>query len=120
MEDIKKRLIKLLEPRGTMALISKQAAIPKTTLYGWKDLNRKNLPNIEEGYRIAQVLNVSLDYLVTGVEPEVQYEKYDDLTEDIIAMVKDLSMEAKLELRGVIRKFIKDYREDFEAKGGTA
>lgn len=119
-EEVRKRLIEVLDPRGTIPKLSEECGISRSTLYTWKSEDRDSLPTIYEGYLISKALNMTLDNLVTGDEPEVQYEKYDDLTEDIIAMVKDLSMEAKLELRGVIRKFIKDYREDLEVKGGTA
>lgn len=42
--------------------------IPYTTLLSYMN-DKKSLPNVEAGVRIAKVLNVSVEYLVTGRDP---------------------------------------------------
>jgi len=52
----------------TQEWIAGQIGVPFGTLRKW--LTRKTYPNLKEGIEIAKLLGVSVEYLVTGTEPE--------------------------------------------------
>ncbi|MCF7944482.1 MAG: helix-turn-helix domain-containing protein [Spirochaetia bacterium] len=65
MTEFWKRVEELLVPENkTQLWLAQETEIKQTTLSGWK-LNDR-IPPADKAYRIAQVLQVSLDYLVSG------------------------------------------------------
>jgi transcriptional regulator with XRE-family HTH domain len=52
----------------TQESLAKNLDIPFGTFQGW--IARHTLPDVVSAYRIAQALGVSVEYLVTGNEPE--------------------------------------------------
>jgi len=52
----------------TQEWIAGQVGVPFGTFRKW--MTRKTYPNLEEGIKIAKLLGVSAEYLVTGTEPE--------------------------------------------------
>jgi len=52
----------------TQEWIAGQIGVPFGTFKKW--LIRKTYPNLKEGIEIAKLLGVSVEYLVTGTEPE--------------------------------------------------
>lgn len=52
--------------------VAKATGIPQSTLSNWK--MRRNLIGAERGQKIADYFGVSLEYLMTGREPEEYYE----------------------------------------------
>lgn len=63
--------------------------IPYTTLLSYMN-DKKALPNVEAGVRIAKVLNVSVEYLVTGREP-----CYPSRTKDLYEILDKISVQLK-------------------------
>lgn len=60
---------KLLKERGETAYkVAKETGISQPTLSDWK--NGKSVPKADKLQKIADHFNVSLDYLMTGKEPE--------------------------------------------------
>ena len=47
--------------------LSARTKIPYTTLLSYMN-DKKSLPNVEAGVKIAKILNVSVEYLVTGYD----------------------------------------------------
>jgi transcriptional regulator with XRE-family HTH domain len=52
----------------TQEWISGKIGVPLSTFRKW--MTRKTYPNIKEGVEIAKLLEISAEYLVTGIEPE--------------------------------------------------
>jgi len=52
----------------TQEWIAGQIGVPFGTFRKW--MTRKTYPNVKEGIEIAKLLETSVEYLVTGVEPE--------------------------------------------------
>lgn len=63
------RYCKIRDEKGMKdSLVAKQTGITKSTFSDWK--NGRSTPKREKLAKIAECLGVSLDYLVTGEEPE--------------------------------------------------
>lgn len=63
------RYCRIRDERGMKdSVIAKQTGITKSTFSDWK--NGRSVPKREKLAKIAECLGVSLDYLVTGEEPE--------------------------------------------------
>lgn len=69
--------------------LSFRTKIPYTTLLSYMN-DKKSLPNVEAGVRIAKVLNVSVEYLVTGTEPNTALR-----SEDFYAIFEKISNHLK-------------------------
>lgn len=54
------------ENKTTQENIAFNCSIPVQTFRGW--INKKILPNVSQGFRIAKALNTSIDFLIDGVE----------------------------------------------------
>jgi transcriptional regulator with XRE-family HTH domain len=52
----------------TQEWIAGQIGVPFGTFRKW--MTRRTYPNIKEGIEIAKLLETSVEYLVTGIEPE--------------------------------------------------
>ena len=62
------RYCKLRDAKGYRdATVARLADIPKSTFADWK--SGRSVPKREKLIRIAECLGVSLDYLMTGIEP---------------------------------------------------
>jgi transcriptional regulator with XRE-family HTH domain len=72
MIDYWERVEKLIkEQNTTWSWLSEQIGVKQQTFSQW--INKGILPRVNDGYGIAKLLNVSIDYLITGEEPEVKY-----------------------------------------------
>ncbi len=84
---------KLCAERGiTPYKVAKDTGITQSTIYNWKI--RNNLIGVERGQKIADYFGVSLEYLMTGKDPEGYYEN--DETAKIAQAIHD-----NRELRGL-------------------
>ena len=84
---------KLCAERGiTPYKVARDTGITQSTLYNWKI--RNNLIGVERGQKIADYFGVSLEYLMTGKDPEGYYEN--DETAQIAQAIHD-----NRELRGL-------------------
>ena len=65
-----KRVNSLIKTQRTkQEVVAVQCNISYQTFRGW--VARKTFPGGDETYRIAQALNTTVEYLVTGIEPEI-------------------------------------------------
>lgn len=72
-----KTLKQLLEDRGeTVTSLARRSQVPRTTIMGWLSPS-SNSPsvNLAQLTRIADALNVSLDFLITGKKEETDLDK---------------------------------------------
>ncbi|MGL4987424.1 MAG: helix-turn-helix domain-containing protein [Treponemataceae bacterium] len=58
--------------------LARKTKISKGTFSSWK--SRNNVPTVDSAFKIAQALNVSLEYLLTGVD-DIDYASNEALTE---------------------------------------
>jgi transcriptional regulator with XRE-family HTH domain len=67
--DFWKRLkIEIKAKNTTQEWISGKIGVPLSTFRKW--MTKKTYPNIKEGVEIAKLLEISAEYLVTGIEPQ--------------------------------------------------
>jgi transcriptional regulator with XRE-family HTH domain len=52
----------------TQEWVSGKIGVPLSTFRKW--MTKKTYPNIKEGVEIAKLLEISAEYLVTGIEPQ--------------------------------------------------
>jgi len=69
----------------TQEWISGKIGVPLSTFRKW--MTRKTYPNIKEGVEIANLLETSAEYLVTGIEPE----GLNDIERKLVASYRKLS-----------------------------
>nr|DAG73365.1 MAG TPA: Repressor protein CI [Caudoviricetes sp.] len=63
---------KLLEEKGVTAYrVSKETGVGRSTFTDWK--NGRSVPKQDKLQKIADFFNVSVDYLMTGKEPEKDF-----------------------------------------------
>ena len=64
---------RLCAERGvSVYTVAKETGIPQSTLSNWK--MRRNIIGVERGQKIADFFGVSLEYLMTGRDPDGYYE----------------------------------------------
>lgn len=74
--------LKLLDEKGVTAYkVGKETGIASSTFTDWK--NGRSVPKQEKLQKIADYFGVSLDYLMTGKEPNVDY-LYSDENADLL------------------------------------
>ncbi|MEW6263353.1 MAG: helix-turn-helix domain-containing protein [Thermodesulfobacteriota bacterium] len=73
LEGFRKRFLKLVNDqfKGRHTSLARKAGVPPTTLQDWKD-SKSFKPNGFILARIAEVCNISIDWLLTGREPPDQ------------------------------------------------
>jgi len=81
--------------------LSETSGISLSTINSWFAHNR--LPRVDHAYEIAKVLGVSLEYLVTGREPESYLRNPEIIT--ILNLIDDMEDRELIQLQGVIRFF---------------
>jgi transcriptional regulator with XRE-family HTH domain len=69
----------------TQEWIADKISVPYGTFRKW--MTRKTYPNIKEGIEIAKLLETSVEYLVTGIEPE----GLDDIEKKLVSAYRKLS-----------------------------
>lgn len=81
--SFKDRLRKEIENRGFLIKeMSAKVGISNSTFLSYIDA-RGVLPNIETGVKIAKILDVSAEYLVTGEDEKIDIKKRTDI-QDIV------------------------------------
>jgi len=73
----------------TQEWIANQIGVPFGTFRKW--MTRKTYPNLEEGVAIAKLLDVSAEYLITGIE----IENINDSERKLINAYRKLSLADK-------------------------
>lgn len=81
--------------------------IPYTTMLSY--VNKKEcLPNIEVSYRIAKVLDVSMEYLVTGNDYERNRVRYSTLYEEMMSLPEYVLDNMKVLIHGMYELYVKN------------
>jgi transcriptional regulator with XRE-family HTH domain len=73
----------------TQEWIAGQIGVPFGTFKKW--MTRKTYPNIKEGIEIAKLLGISVDYLVTGTEPETHQDNLDNSERKLVNAYRKLT-----------------------------
>ena len=103
MNDFLKRVLKELDfLNASKADIARFLNVRKSTVYSW--FERDTIPAADTALRIADFLNVSLEYLVTGEKDESQKSriKLSDFEKNLLREAADLLPEDKAELMAYI------------------
>lgn len=101
--------------------VSRNTGIPKSTFSDWK--KGKSSPKQDKLKKIANYLDVSLEYLMTGKEPEMDYLYNDENAEFLIEITrmsknKDFvaRMKKYMELMNESKKSVDDMIDFLHAK----
>lgn len=103
MNDFLKRVLEELDfLNASKADIARFLNVRKSTVYSW--FERDTIPAADTALRIADFLNVSLEYLVTGKKDESKKSKIElsDFEKSLLDEVAGLLPEDKVELMAYI------------------
>ena len=104
--SFKDRLRKEIENRGFLIKeMSAKVGISNSTFLSYIDA-RGVLPNIETGVKIAKILDVSAEYLVTGEDEKIDIKKRTDIQD----IVRDLYSLNQNQIE-IIKKMVHGLRE---------
>ena len=79
---------KLLSENGkTKIELARYAGISTQSFYDWK--NRNTVPSADVAVKIAQFLNTTVEYLVTGEEKDIYKKKYDTLRSGMENLIEE-------------------------------
>lgn len=113
------RIIKIMQERGinSMAQLERQAGVPSGTM---RNMGQGHIPSMDKVRKIANVLGVSVDYIVNGTEIQQEPKKESDQSKvqssdpirefcSLIGSLSDQNMEVLLDyLRYLISKQERD------------
>ena len=87
----------------TLSAIEKKLKLGQGTIRRWD----KNSPSIKKVYMVANLLNVSLDYLYTGQQDNIKLHKpaLDDNENNILDLYRTLNQDYKDIILGDLRKY---------------
>ena len=111
MNDFLKRVLEELDfLNASKADIARFLNVRKSTVYSW--FERDTIPAADTALKIADFLNVSLEYLVTGEKDESKKSKVElsDFEKNLLKESADLLPEDKVELMAYIDMKKKMYR----------
>lgn len=111
MNDFLKRVLEELDfLNASKADIARFLNVRKSTVYSW--FERDTIPAADTALRIADFLNVSLEYLVTGKKDESKKSRIElsDFEKNLLKESADLLPEDKVELMAYIDMKKKMYR----------
>ena len=103
MKDFLKRVLEELDfLNASKADLARFLNVRKSTVYSW--FERDTIPAADTALRIADFLNVSLEYLVTGEKDESKKSKTElsDFEKNLLKESADLLPEDKVELMAYI------------------
>lgn len=87
-ENFWKRVKILIKQSGyTQRGFSEQLGLSETSIE--KYMNRNTLPDVELGFKIAEKLNTSVEYLISGAESDVYKKKYEMLKQAIEKVIEE-------------------------------
>ena len=105
MWEIFEKLIK--EKELTAYKVSQATGIGRSTFTDWK--NGRSMPGTDKLIKIADFLEVSVEYLKTGKEPEKKEKppipSYDKDTMEMIKLFSQLNKEQKSAILSMMRSF---------------
>lgn len=99
---------KLIKEKGLTAYkVSQATGIGRSTFTDWK--NGRSMPGTDKLIKIAEFLDVSVEYLKTGKEPEKKEKSpipsYDKDTMEMIKLFSQLNKEQKNSILSMMRSF---------------
>ena len=99
---------KLIKEKGLTAYkVSQATGIGRSTFTDWK--NGRSMPGTDKLIKIAEFLEVSVEYLKTGKEPEKKEKppipSYDKDTMEMIKLFSQLNKEQKNSILSMMRSF---------------
>jgi transcriptional regulator with XRE-family HTH domain len=103
MNDFLKRVLEELDfLNASKADLARFLNVRKSTVYSW--FERDTIPAADTALKIADFLNVSLEYLVTGEKDESKKSKIElsDFEKNLLREAADLLPEDKVELMSYI------------------
>lgn len=96
--------------------LARASGINESTMHNFWRPDRKALPYADDAVRIARALGTSVEYLVTGEGPSGS-ERQDPDLEQICSLLRGLTHDQLVELRGMIRERIETH---FKGAGAAA
>jgi transcriptional regulator with XRE-family HTH domain len=111
MNDFLKRVLEELDfLNASKADLARFLNVRKSTVYSW--FERDTIPAADTALKIADFLNVSLEYLVTGEKDESKKSRIElsDFEKNLLKESADLLPEDKVELMAYIDMKKKMYR----------
>jgi transcriptional regulator with XRE-family HTH domain len=123
-EEFIKRLDSVIsENKTTRAEVCRMAKINHSSINNWegkgKGIKKPSIPSVEKVIKVAEFLDISLDYLLLGKEPDVINKNEKELLE----LYKQLNNDVKSYIINTIRGIIPVYPLPLEQAGestGTA
>ncbi len=101
------RIKMLAEPLNmTFASLERDAGIGRGTIRKWDT----NCPSADKLLKVANLLNSSMDYLMTGTTPLKSELTPDDVK--WLALIHQLPPEAQIEFRGEIKGYLRRFNEE--------
>lgn len=86
MLDFWQRTKSLIKARNTkQQAIAEQTGISILTLRGW--ITHDRLPDVVSAYKIAQALGTTVEYLVTGKQPQQDHRETKELAAEILRLL---------------------------------
>ena len=105
--DIVSRISACAKAKGlTIAEIERACGFGTNTIYRWD----RSSPSLEKVLRVANMLDISIDYLATG--KNATYSILSDFDSELIKWLHMLDAETQRDFLGTIRLYVKQHPED--------
>jgi transcriptional regulator with XRE-family HTH domain len=103
--------------------IAKKINVGTSTISTWFNENRP--PRLDLAHKIAEALNISLDYLITGKEFEIKKVYKDSITNELCEYLDSLEHDELVEARTVLKyirymKLIPEPKQKKRPSSGTS
>ena len=113
MSDFSERLKQEIEFKGLLQKeVAAQAGIKKRALDMYLG-SRSSMPSADAAVKLAQVLGVTVEYLVTGSDKSIQkdfskYEKYRDILDDLSVLPAESVEMFRVQIHAVAETAVKN------------
>lgn len=102
------RISKCAKEKGfTIAEIERKCGFGTNTMYRWD----QNSPALEKVIKVANLIDISIDYLATGEDSEGGPLSQTD--QDLLHWIHILNEETQRDFLGQIRLYVKQHKEDW-------
>jgi len=93
----------LADKQWSKVRLAKEAGINKNTLHNfWKDYAKYH-PRADYVFKIAEALDTTAEYLMTGKEREVKEVVTDPVKQELIDHIKTIDHDTAVEIRAMIK-----------------
>lgn len=83
--------------------LAEELGIPESSTYNIFKKPLKYHPRADIVYDIARLFDVSVEYLMTGKEPEIKEETIDSVKRELIEHIKTVDHDTAVEIRAMIK-----------------